>query len=72
MVVITGYYAKPDQVDKTETITRGTEVLFATTSDRLPSQITKDGQVYDRGETALSGSFILCRMTGEAITDCRQ
>ena len=46
MVVITGYYAKPDQISKTETMARGTKALFAATSDRLPSQPTKDEQVY--------------------------
>ena len=35
---------QPDQVSKTETMARGIEVLFAATSDRLPSHPTKDGR----------------------------
>ena len=36
--------AQPDQVSETETMARGTEVLFAATSDPLPSHPTKDGR----------------------------
>ena len=38
---------QPDQVSKTETMARGTDVLFAPTSDRLPSHPTKDGRATD-------------------------
>ena len=37
----------PDQVSKTETMARGTEALFTTTSDCLPSHPTKDGRATD-------------------------
>ena len=37
----------PDQVNKTETMARGTEALFAATSDCLPSHPTKDGRATD-------------------------
>ena len=47
MVVITGYFTKPDQVSKIKTMARGTEVLFAATSDHLPSHLTKDGRATD-------------------------
>ena len=41
-IVITEYNAmQPDQVSKTETMARGTEVLFVATSDCLPSHRTK-------------------------------
>ena len=38
---------QPDQVRNTDTMARGTEVLFAATSDRLPSHPTKDGRATD-------------------------
>ena len=39
---------QPDQVSKkTETMARGHEALFGTTSDRLPSHPTKDGRATD-------------------------
>ena len=41
-VVITGYYAKPDQVSKTETMARGTEVLLVATSDPAPQSSNKE------------------------------
>ena len=34
---------EPDQASKTETMARGTEVLFTATSDRLPSHPTNKG-----------------------------
>ena len=34
---------QPDQVSKTDNMARGTKVLFAATSDRLPSHPAKDG-----------------------------
>ena len=37
----------PDQVSKTETMARGTEALFVTTSDCLPGHPTKDGRATD-------------------------
>ena len=44
IVVITGYYVNQTRSVKTETMARGTEVLFAATSDRLPSHLTKNGR----------------------------
>ena len=38
---------QPDQVSQTEAMARGTEVLFAATSDRLPCHPTKDGRATD-------------------------
>ena len=38
---------QPDQVSKTETMARGTEVPFAATGDHLPSHPTKDGRATD-------------------------
>ena len=38
---------QPDQVSKIETMARGTEVLFAATSDRLTSHPTKDERATD-------------------------
>ena len=42
MVVITGYYAKPDQVSKAETMARWTKDLFAGTSDCSQIVISSD------------------------------
>ena len=38
---------QPDQVSKTDTMAKGHEVLFAATSDCLPSHPTKDGRATD-------------------------
>ena len=66
MVVITGYLRQPDQVSKTETMARGTKVLFAATSDRLPSQSTKDGRSTDR-----CFSLIKAHQCGILMVDAR-
>ena len=52
MVVITGYYA-----NLTETMAKGTKVLFVATSDHFPSHpTTKDGRATDSCFTLIWGS----------------
>ena len=55
---------QPDLVSKSETMARGTEVLFAASSDCLSNHPTKDEKATDTDW----GSLVL--MTGEAITGC--